>query len=150
LITLIGIFVTIAGLICWIGQSLAVFALPTAVRLGLFEPENEVDQSMFLFERFSQGIMDMLLAWILPLSASLMVIGNNSWPLLALVGGGIYFYFPGVFMITRIVLKRHGKKVGRPSSVRAAHVFGWIWIASSITMIVLAVIELDSRMQFLG
>ena len=28
----IGIVVIIVGLICWIGQSLAVFALPTAVK----------------------------------------------------------------------------------------------------------------------
>jgi len=150
LITLIGIVVLIVGLICWIGQSLTIVALPTAVRLGLAEPEVEVNQSMHLFERFALGIMDSLLTWILPLSALLMIIGNSSWPLLALVGGGIYLYFPGVFMITRIVLKRHGKKVGRPSSVRTAYVFGWIWILSAITMIVLAVIELNDNVQILG
>ena len=77
MITLIGIIVIVVGLICWIGQGLAVFALPTAVKLGLFEPEEEVDQSMYLFERLSQGIMDVLLTWVLPLSALLMIIGNS-------------------------------------------------------------------------
>ena len=140
--SVIGIAVIVLGLICWIGQSLTVLALPVAIKLGLFESENEVDQSMFLFERYSQGIMDMLLTWTLPLSAFLMILGNSYWPLLALIGGGVYLYFPGVFMITRFVLKRHGKKVGRPSSVWAAYVFGWIWTLSSITMIVLAIMEL--------
>jgi hypothetical protein len=145
MITLIGIFVIVVGLICWIGQGMAVFSLPTAVKLGLFESEGEVDQSMYLFERLSQGIMDVLLTWILPLSGLLMILKSGYWPVFALVGGGVYLYFPGVFMITRIVLKRHGKKVGRPSSVKAAYLFGWIWILSSITMIVLAIIEINNR-----
>lgn len=140
--TVVGIFVIAAGLVAWIGQSLAVFALPTAIRLGVCEPEAELDRSMFLFERYSMGIMDILLAWTLPLSALLMLTGSSYWPLIALVGGGVYLYFPGVFMITRMVLKRNGKKVGQPSSVRNAYVFGWIWIVSSITMIVLATREL--------
>ncbi len=142
--TIIGILVIVVCLIAWIGQALAVFVLPTAIRLGLFEPEDEVNQSMYLFERFSMGIMDVLLTWALPLSAFLMILGNSYWPLLALVGGGVYLYFPGVFMITRVVLKRYGKKVGRPSSVRAAYAFGVIWTLSSITMIVLAAMELRS------
>jgi hypothetical protein len=140
--TIFGAFVIVMGLIAWIGQSLSVFALPTAIRFGLFEPEEEVDKSMFLFERFSMGIMDMLLLWILPLSAFLMILGNTYWPLFALVGGGVYLYFPGVFIITRIVLKMHDKKVGRPSSVRAAYLFGSIWTFASVTMIVLAIREL--------
>ena len=99
------------GLICWIGQSLAIFALPTAVRLGLFEPEDQLDSSVFLFERYSQGIMDVLLAWILPLAGLLMILENQYWPIFALVGGGVYLYFPGVFMITRIIWKKNGRKV---------------------------------------
>lgn len=145
-----GILVIIVGLICWIGQSLTIFALPTAIRLGLSEPENEIDHSLNLIERFAQGIMDILLTWILPAGAILMLAGNSYWPLFALVGGGVYLYFPGVFMITRIVLKRHGKKVGRSSTVKATYVFGWIWILSAVIMIVLAVLELNTRTQSLG
>lgn len=144
LTTLIGVTVVILGLICWVGQTMAVFALPTAVKLGLFEPEHEVDPTMYLFERMSQGIMDVLLTWILPLSALLMILEQPSWPLFALVGGGVYLYFPGVFMITRIVLKQHGNRIGRPSSVTTANIFGTLWLLSAITMIALAVRELGA------
>ena len=142
LTTLIGVIVVILGLICWVGQTMAIFFLPTAIKLGLFEPEHDMDPSMYLFERMSQGIMDVLLTWILPLSALLMILGQPSWPLFALVGGGVYLYFPGVFIITRIVLKQHGKSVGRPSSVTSANIFGTLWILSAIAMIALAVVEL--------
>ena len=138
----IGVTVFLLGLVCWIGQAMAVFFLPKAIQLGLFEPEREVDQSMYLFERMSQGVMDVLLTWILPLSALMLVLGQPNWPLFALVGGGVYLYFPGVFMITRIVLKKHGRKVGRPSSVTLANVLGVLWTLSAIAMISLAVAEL--------
>ncbi len=144
LTTLIGVTVVILGLICWVGQTMAVFFLPTAIKLGLFEPEHEVDPTMYLFERMSQGIMDVLLTWILPFSALLMILGRPSWPIFALVGGGVYLYFPGVFMITRIVLKQKGKRIGRPSSVTTANIFGILWVLSAITMIALAAMELGA------
>ena len=74
-----------------------------------------------------------------------MILGNSYWPIFALIGGGVYLYFPGVFIITRIVLKKHGKKIGKPSSVNGAYVFGTTWIISAIAMIVLAILELTKR-----
>ncbi len=144
LTNLVGIIVVILGLICWIGQTMVVFSPRTAIKFGLCEPEDELDPVMYLFERMSQGIMDVLLTWILPLAALLMVFNQPGWPLFALVGGGVYLYFPGVFMITRIVLKQSGKRVGRPSSVTLANVLGIFWTLSAITMISLAVSDLSA------
>ena len=61
LTTLIGVIVVILGLICWVGQTMVVFSPAPAIRLGLSEPEHEVDPTMYLFERMAQGIMDVLL-----------------------------------------------------------------------------------------
>jgi hypothetical protein len=127
-----------------VGQALVVFAPRVAIKLGVNEPEEDVDRSMYLFERFSQRIMDVLLAWMLPAAALMMLLGDKHWPILALVGGGVYLYFPGVFSITRIALKRNGMKVGRPASEISAYVFGTLWILSAICMIALAVAELGS------
>ena len=138
----IGIVVIIVGLICWIGQSLAVFALPTAVKLGVFEPEEDVERGMWLIERFSQGVMDILLTWMLPLAGLLMILDHKLWPILALIGGGIYLYFPGVFIITRIVIKKRGLKIESRSAELTAYVFGLIWIISAVTMIGLAIKKL--------
>ncbi len=144
LTTILGIVVIVLGLICWLGQALVVFAPRVAIKLGLNEREEDLDRSMYLFERLSQGIMDVLLAWMLPAAALMMLLGDKRWPILALVGGGVYLYFPGVFIITRIVLKRNGMKVGRPASVVSAYVFGTLWMLSAVCMIVLAVAELGS------
>ncbi len=142
LTTTLGILVIVLGLICWLGQTLVVFAPDVAVKLGVGEPEEDIDRSMYLFERFSQGIPDILLTWLLPASALMMLLGYKLWPILALVGGGVYLYFPSVFSITRIVLKRDGMKVGSPASEVAAYVLGALWTLSAVYMIALAIAEI--------
>ena len=143
--TILGVLVIVLGLICWLGQTLVVFAPHVAVKLGVAEPEEELDRSMYLFERFSQGIPDILLTWLLPASALMMLLDYGHWPILALVGGGVYLYFPSVFSITRIVLKRDGLKVGSAASQVAAYVLGALWTLSAIYMIVLAIAEIGAR-----
>ena len=140
--TTLAILVIILGLICWLGQTLVVFTPNIAVKLGVGEPEDEIDRAMYLFERFSQGIMDILLTWILPASALMMLLGHELWPILALIGGGVYLYFPGVFSITRIVLKKDGRKIGSPASAMTAYIFGALWTLSALYMIALAFAEL--------
>ncbi len=139
LTTIIGVLVIVLGLICWVGQSLVVVAPDLAIRLGVGEPEDELDRSMYLFERWSQGIPDIALTWMLPTAALLMLLNVGIWPVLALIGGGIYLYFPAVFIITRIVLRRDGKKIGKPGSVATAYILGVCWMISALIMIALAV-----------
>ncbi len=140
--TTLGILVIVLGLICWLGQSLVVFAPDVAVRIGVGEPEEDIDRSMYLFERYSQGIPDILLTWLLPAASLMMLLDHQHWPILALIGGGVYLYFPSVFSITRIVLRRDGRKVGSPASQVTAWVFGALWTLSAIYMIVLAIAEI--------
>ena len=142
LTTILGILVIVLGLVCWLGQTLVVFTPRVAEKLGVGEPEDELDRSMYLFERFSQGIPDILLTWMLPASALMLLLDIDYWPILALVGGGVYLYFPSVFSITRIVLKRDGKNVGSSASQATAYMFGALWTLSAIYMIVRAIAEI--------
>ena len=138
----IGVFVILAGLICWIGQVLSFLFPMTAAKVGACEREDEVDQSMFIIETKAHGLTDTLLAWTLPLSALLMIFDVPYWPVLALIGSGIYLNFSGVFMLHRVYLKKHGKKVGSRYSELTAYIFGFIWILAAVVMIVLAIREL--------
>jgi hypothetical protein len=143
MITLIGIIVIIAGMICWIGQSLSFFAPVIAVKLGLCEPENDMDHTLYIIETRAHGLTDILLTWILPLSALLMLLNHPVWPILALVGGGVYLYFPGIIILHRVFLKKQGLKVGKPSAQAGTYIFGTIWLLSSVTMIALAIMALN-------
>lgn len=93
--TVIGLVVVLLGLICRLGQTLVVLAPDVAVKPGVNEPKDAVDKSMCLFERYSQGIMDILLTWLLPVSALMMMMLDHAyWTIFALIGAGVYLYFP--------------------------------------------------------
>lgn len=143
MITALGIVVLIVGLIAWIGQSLAFLAPVTAVKLGVLEPKEQIDPTLYVIEAKAEGLNDMLLTWTLPLSALLMLLGHPLWPYLGLIGGGVFLYVAGLITLSRIFLRREGKKVGAPSSERAAYIFGGIWALSALTMIILAGIHLS-------
>ena len=75
--TTLGVLVIVLGLICWLGQTLVIFAPDVAVKLGVNEAEDTVDKSMYLFERYSQGIMDVLLTWLLPQGNRIKICMNS-------------------------------------------------------------------------
>ncbi|MBE7385647.1 MAG: hypothetical protein F6J95_030140 [Leptolyngbya sp. SIO1E4] len=140
----IGIAVIVAGLICWIGQLLSLFAPAAANKLGVCEAEGEMDPVLFLIETKANGLTNVVLTWMLPLSALLMILDVSGWPILALIGGGIYLYFPGLVILNRIFLKRHGRNIGKASSEYTAYVLGFIWVISAIAMITLAIREISA------
>ena len=144
MITTIGILVLLLGSFAWIGQSLSFLAPAVATRLGVLEPEGEIDPSLRIIEGKAEGLMDMLLAWTLPASALLMLLDHPSWPFLAIFGGGVFLYFSGLISFSRIYMKAAGKTVGSVASEKAAYLFGGLWAASSIAMIALAAIHFTS------
>jgi hypothetical protein len=132
----------IAGLVAWVGQSLAAFAPDTAERLGVLEPRDELDPMLYLVETKVMGLSDLMLAWTLPASGGLLLLDHPAWPYLALFGSGVFIYFSVVIILNRLFGGRAGHRVGRPASRRAAYVFGAIWIGCSVAMSNLAVAEL--------
>ena len=134
----VGIIVIVFGLIGWAGQTLSLLAPKTAVKLGVLEPEGEMDPVFHIYEAKVMGLADMLTTWILPLSGLLMLLKHPVWPFLGLIGGGIYIYFAGLIVLGRIILKKNGKKVGSSSSITAAYGFSVIWVLSAAAMIVLS------------
>lgn len=140
----VAVATLIVGSIAWLGQSLAFLAPAIAERLGVLEPEAEIDPTLYVVEARAEGLTDMLLGWTLPAAALLMLLDNPLWPYLALIGSGVFLYFSLLVILSRVFLRRRGAKVGRPASVRAAYIFGAIWIACSLAMLALAMTELTS------
>lgn len=136
--TLVGIAVILFGLIAWLGQSLVFFAPELARSLGLVEPKGEIDEALYIIESRALGLNDLLLTWTLPLSGVLMLLDNSLWPYLGLIGGGIYLYFSGLIVFSRIYLRRENKKIGSAGSVAASYLFSLVWVFISIAMIAMS------------
>ncbi len=143
MITVIGIVVIFVGLIAWAGQSLAFIAPNLATKLGVLEPREDMDETLYIFETKALGLNDMLLTWTLPLAGTLMLLGNPMWPYFGLIGGGIFLYFSGMIIFSRYYLKRSGIMVGGPSSEKAAYIMSGAWIIASILMIILSIMHLS-------
>jgi hypothetical protein len=69
--TAIATVALIAGLFAWLGQAIAFVAPALAVRLGMLEPDSEIDPTLWIIEARTMGLSDMLLGWMLPASAAL-------------------------------------------------------------------------------
>jgi len=141
--TLFGITVVLLGLLAWAGQTISFLAPHVAEQWGLQEPEDEVDKTLHIIESKALGLNDMLFTWILPLSGVLMIIEHSMWPYFGLVGGGIYLYFSGMIVFSRLYLQKEGIKIGRPNQIKVAYLFSGLWSASALIMIVMSYIKLS-------
>jgi len=138
-----GIVLVVLGVIGWGGQTISWIAPSTAVRLGLSEAENEVEPTFWADIR-GEAAWDSLTLWSLPVAGALLLLDSAAWPYFALVGGGMYLYFGGRGILTRVVMLRRDLRIGAPSQIPANLIFLAIWGVTAAITIVAAVIALES------
>ena len=136
-----AIIVLIFSLIGWLGQVVSAFWPRTAVKLGLIEPEADVDPTFYADVR-GEAYWDTLLLWTLPVAGLLLLLDNPSWAYFGLVGGGMYLYFAGRGILVRLVMQRHGVRIGKPETLRTVYVFLALWGLIATITIVMAVAAL--------
>ncbi len=137
MIVAFAVLVLLLSLLAWMGQLMSALAPGIAAKLGLTEPEEEVDPVFFADVR-AECIWDSLSLWTLPLAAALLILGEPNWPLFGLVGGGMYVYFAGRCLAQRAAMQRRGIRIGKPPSVKAAYVLMTLWGAAGLVSILLA------------
>lgn len=143
MLSFIGIAVVLIGLAAWLGQAVSFLAPAVAIKLGLLESKSEMDETFYIIEARALALNDLLFGWILPLSGLLMLWDNSWWPYFALMGGGITLYFSGFIVLSRIFLKREGKRIGGPAAAKAANLFSLFCSVASMMMITLAITHLS-------
>lgn len=75
-----------------------------AARLGLLEPESDVDPTFYADVR-GEAIWDTMILWTLPVSGVLLILNISLWACFGLVGGGMYLYFAGRGILTRLAMQ---------------------------------------------
>ena len=136
-----GIIMLVLGLLAWAGQTLSWFAPRTAARLSLIESEGAVEDVYWADIR-GEALWDTATLWTLPLAAILLIGGHAAWAYLGLIGGGMYVYFAGRGVLTRLELRRRGFRIGDERGVQQAMVVLAVWGAAGLVTIVAAVAAL--------
>ncbi len=130
-----GIVIIGLGLLAWGGQAISWLAPATAVRLSLADAEGSVD-AVFWADGRGEATWDAVSLWTLPLAGVLLLAGHEAWAWFGLLGGGMYVYFAGRGIVTRVELQRRGHRIGEPAVVRLGLAALAVWgVAGSITAI---------------
>ena len=136
--TLWGIILTILSSIGYFGQVITAFWPDTAARMGLTEPESEVDPAFFADVR-GEAFWDTVILWTLPVAGVLLILNSSLWPYFGLVGGGMYLYFAGRGIVVRKEMQRRGIRIGTDDALKVAYVFLTLWGLAAVITIVMAI-----------
>ena len=132
------IFTLILG---WLGQVINALSPTLAARLGLNEPEADVDPTFFVDTR-GEAIWDVMIIWTMPVAGILLILNSPWWAYFGLVGGGIYLYFAGRGIVVRLVMQHQGFRIGKPGTVKLCYLSLLLWGLIGLVTIFLAVAAL--------
>ena len=130
-----GVVIFALGLLAWGGQAVTWIAPERAAALSLAESEASVD-AVYWADIRGEAPWDTFTLWALPLAGVLLIAGHEAWTWLGLLGGGIYLYFGGRGLFTRLEIRRRGHRIGEPANVRLNLAMCAVWAtAGSITAV---------------
>ena len=133
-----GVVIFALGLLAWGGQAVTWIAPERATALSLAESEASVD-AVYWADIRGEAPWDTFTLWALPLAGVLLIAGHEAWTWLGLFGGGIYLYFGGRGLLTRLEMRRRGHRIGEPANVRLNLAMCAVWAAAgSITAVAAA------------
>ena len=138
-----GIVVVVLSLLCWGGQTTALFAPVAAVKLNMMEAEDQVEPTYWADIR-GEAAWDFLSLWPMVVTGALLILDNPAWAYFGLAGGGMYLYFAGRGIFTRVAMQRRGFRVGNPANVKLGYAFLTLWGVMALTTIGAAVVALPT------
>ena len=137
-----GIILTILSSIGYFGQVITAFWPDTAAKLGLTEPESDVDPAFYADVR-GEAFWDTAILWTLPVAGVLLIFGNPLWVYFGLIGGGMFFYFAGRGIVVRRVMHQRGIRIGTDETLKVAYIFLALWGLAAVITIVMAIAALS-------
>ena len=129
-------------LLSWLAQVINALWPVLAARLGLTESESDVDPTFYLDTR-GEAIWDALIVWTLPVAGLLLILNSPVWAYFGLVGGGMYLYFSGRGIVVRLMMQRHGLRIGKPGVVKLVYVFLILYGVIAVITIIMAAVALS-------
>lgn len=138
-----GIVLIVLSLLAWGGQTISWLKPDIAVKLTLMEAEEDVEPTFWADIR-GEAAWDALTLWTMPVAGILLIANVDAWAYFGLVGGGMYAYFAGRGLFTRLAMQRRNLRIGSPSSVTVGLTFLAIWGLMGVITIAAAVAALPT------
>jgi hypothetical protein len=138
-----GTVVIILSLLAWGGQAISWVVPETAVRWNLMEAEDSVEPVYWADIR-GEALWDLLSLWIMVVAGALLIADQPPWAYFGLVGGGVYVYFAGRGIVTRVAMQRRGHRIGATQNVTLGYVLLAMWGVMGLVTIVAAVVSLPT------
>jgi len=133
--TVWGLVVVALSLLCWGGQAVSWFNPTAAAGAGLAEAEADVDP-LYWADIRGEALWDTLTLWPMLVAGALLITGHDAWPYFGLVGSGMYFYFAGRGIVTRLIMQQQSHRIGSQQSVKVGLAALTVWgIMAAITMV---------------
>ncbi|MGI9647600.1 MAG: hypothetical protein ACR2OI_03685 [Acidimicrobiia bacterium] len=136
-----GLIVVALSLLCWGGQTLSTVAPATANRLTLMEGEADVEPTFWADIR-GEAAWDSLTLWTMVVAGVLLMLDNPAWAYFGLVGGGMYVYFAGRGIFTRIVMQGDGLRIGAAANRTVGYAMLVVWGVMALITMAAAVVAL--------
>ncbi len=136
-----GVILIIFSLLGWVGQAITAVAPKKAAKLRLSEHESDVDPTFWADIR-GEAVWDTMILWTLPFAGILLLLNNSLWAYFGLIGGGMYLYFAGRGILTRLAMQRRGIRIGKPGTLKTYYVMLVIWGLIAVVTIIMAAMEL--------
>lgn len=138
-----GLALMVISALAWGGQVISWLAPETAVRLSLMESEDSVEPTFWADIR-GEAPFDTITLWTMVVAGALLTFDNKAWAYFGLVGGGMYVYFAGRGIFTRLALHRRGFRVGNDTNRKLGFLLLAIWGVMGLATIAAAVIALPT------
>ncbi len=138
-----GVVLVILSLLAWAGQAISSVAPVRAAQWSLTESEESVEPVYYADIR-GEATWDTLSLWTLLAAGVLLMADRSSWAYLGLVGGGMYAYFAGRGIFTRLAMQRRGFRIGSTQSVGIAYTFLMVWLVAAVITIIAAIVALPT------
>ena len=133
----LGVVVLLLAVLCWVGQLISWFSPTRAARWSLTERQEDVEPTYWLDVR-GEALWDLISLWPMVVVGWLLIVDRADWAYWGLVGGGMYIYFSGRGIITRIAMLRGGYRIGSTQSVNLGLAALTIWGLMGLATVVSA------------
>ena len=133
----LGVVVLLLAVLCWVGQLISWFSPTTAARWSLTERQEDVEPTYWLDVR-GEALWDLISLWPMVVVGWLLIVDSADWAYWGLVGGGMYIYFSGRGIITRMAMLKGGCRIGSAQSVNLGLAALTIWGLMGLATVVSA------------